>query len=173
MGKMLIIKGASFPPSTGGDDDNNNQGNIGKDPEKPTPGGITTITPYMFYYLSGNTWYMNRSDAATITAVGMVFADFPDTGIRRVDTDLSSLASTKNVLFWAGSLTGTLAGDSFANPAQNTWDGALDMTASMDTSSYTAPILLWLGKGIGQTLSADEVDAIVSSAKTAITFVYG
>ena len=172
MGKMLIIKGASFTPSTGGDDDNN-QGNIGKDPEKPTPGGITTITPYMFYYLSGNTWYMNRSDAAAITAVGMVFADFPDTGIRRIDTDLPSLASTLNVLFIGGGPTGSLTGVSFPDPDQSTWGGAMEMTASMDTSSYTSQILLWLGKGIGQALSADEVDAIVSSAKTAITFVYG
>lgn len=171
MGKMLIIKGASFPPSTGGDGDNNNQGNTGGNPE--TPGVVTTATPYILYYLSGNTWYKNRPEATEIVAVGMVIDSCQSLGITRIDTDLSSLASTKNVLFWAGSLTGTLAGDSFANPAQNTWDGALDMTASMDTSSYTAPILLWLGKGIGQTLSADEVDAIVSSAKTAITFVYG
>lgn len=165
MGKMLIIKGASFTPSTSGGGDQNNN---------PVPQPPVQMTIYKFYYLSGGTWYLNRSAASAITAVGMVIADYADASITRIDTDLQAIPAPLCVAFF-GAEGLSLGGVSFADPQQSQWATAVNMSASLDVTQVMGSpcALLWLGRYPDTVLTSEEVDAIVAAAPSAITFNHG
>lgn len=176
MGKMLIIRGATYTsPSNPGNNQGNNSGNNnGQEEQNPTPTPTPQEVPYVFYYSSSQgVWHRNRSAITQVYAVAMVFAQpFMDSGITRIDTDMSSLAAPTAVVYFGGDGE-AMAGDSWPHPEYYQWASFENLTASMELGERAALNgIIYLAKTVGQPISDADVDAIVASAQTAITLNY-
>lgn len=179
MGKMLIIRGATYTPSgSQGDPDSGNSGNSGNNGNNDNPSVNPNPQPtpqvrYGLYYMSGTTMYRDRSQAAHINAVALVVADPADKDIMSVSADIAAMqnAGAQAVV---GCVTGSeIGGETFTYYNQE-WAEYVDMVQSgvpYPVSSIVKTLMILISKSsYSLTLSSSEVDAIVAAAPTAITF---
>lgn len=166
MGKILIIRGASYTPPSGSGSSGSDKPSVPDNPVNPNP----TTSEYTIYYLdASNTWYRNRSSATTIKAVGIVVSDTWATDIIGVNNSLSASTPKRKLLFIAENVMDR--GESFADD-QSQYATADVLPASGQLPSNTRSLLIWLDDE-GADLSSDRVSAIVSAAQQSITFVHG
>lgn len=173
MGKMLIIRGATYTPSGSQDDPNSgNSGDNGNPSVNPNP-QPTPQVQYELYYMSGTTMYHNRSQASNINAVAIVVSDPVDKGITSVSADIAALQNAG-----AQAIVGCFAitepgGESFTydNMAWNDYTDMAQSGVSYQVHQLAKTLMILISKSsYSLTLSSSEVDAIVAAANTAITF---
>ena len=171
MGKMLIIRGATYTPS--GSQDDPNSGNSGNTPSvNPSPQPTPQV--YSIYYMSRDfTMHLDRSQASTINAVAIFVSDPTDQDVISVSADIPALqnAGAGAVVGWMSLLE--KGGDSFSFNSQE-WTAFVDMIQSGEpyqTHSTAKSLLIIISKSsYDLKFSSSEVDAIVAAVPTAITF---
>lgn len=169
MGKMLIIKGAIYTPSSSsGSNTPVSPDPVVTDPVNPDP----PASDYSFYFLSTDgKWYSDRSAAGTIKSVSLVIADAWESDITAISSSFtgSDIPGRRLLLCSTAPFSG---GASFTD-SQSLYSTGDQLPASYDVGTGVRFIHIWLDDGGSAPLSSSRIDSIMDLARQCITFTHG
>lgn len=165
MGKILIIRGASYTPPSG----SGSQTPVIPDNPDPTPDPPQSSEPYEVFYEAADVWSLQRPSDAVVTGVGLVVRN-------RIAADVDAVS-------YAGSdAVGTAFLCLKSNPIELT-DGTFTCSATQFSSMVnleqgrtdfqpgTKAVVIWIYDSNG--MSSGQIQTRLAAAKEAITFITG